>query len=141
VIKIGLDNGIILHTKNPVENIPQELKGRLNVYFNGNEYQYTICYWRKCWNIRHYVKEIFYCSPEDVDIESMCIEDVKEMWCIINTLNKKKKWEDDSHGGSIWSYKEIRDVLDHDLLCLEWLIYFMRHHNSDEYRVEFYDSY
>lgn len=133
---MGLDNGIMLYTKNPVENIPQEIATRLHEEFNGNEYEYTICYWRKCHNIRNCVRETFYRFDDDVSIDNMCISDVKELWCIINTLNKKKRWDN-----SIWTYKEVRDMLDLDLLCIEWLIYYMRHHNDDEYRVVFYDSY
>lgn len=142
MITIGLDNGIILHTKKKVDiPIPLDLEDRLQPSFNGNEYEYEICYWRKCWNIRAGVKNAFHLSPEDVNLDFLAVGDVKEIWKVINFLNKKKRWEHGDEGDSIWTYKEMRDHLDNDLTALEWLIYVMRHTRSDEYRVEFYDSY
>lgn len=139
---MGLDNGIILHTKKKVEiPFPLDLEGDLEPSFNGNEYEYSICYWRNCWNIRAGVKNAFHLPPDDVNLEFLAVGDVKEIWHVIHRLNKKKRWEHCDEGDSIWTYKEIRDHLDNNLTALEWLIYVMRHMRSDEYRVKFYDSY
>lgn len=136
---MGLDNGLTLITKKEVnEPLPFDVEGRFHPYFDGNEYEYNLCHWRKCDNIRDCIRETFYRPSDDVSMDNMCIDDVKQVWHIINTLNKKKRWEQDD---SFWSYKEVRDMLDYDLLCIEWLIHYMRHHNDDEYRVVFYDSY
>ena len=138
---MGLENGLLLITKEKInEPLPFDVEDRFHPNFDGNEYEYQLCFWRKCRNIRNCVREAFYRFDDDVSIDNMCINDVKELWCIINTLNKKKRWDPDERD-SIWTYKEVRDMLDYDLLCIEWLIHYMRHHNDDEYRVVFYDSY
>lgn len=74
----------------------------------------------------------------------MTIEDVKNIWRAINQLNSKRAWDT---GDSIWTWREMKDHLDYDLLTLEWLINFMQEHtcaHSNEplvYMIEFYDSY
>lgn len=136
---MGLENGIVLHTKYPVDvALPLDLDDRLEPVFDGNEYRYSICFWRKCWNIRRDIITAFGGDHDDGNRDFLDVGDIKAIWHVINHLNKKKRWDD---GDSIWTYKEIRDHLDRDLTALEWLICVMRHHNSDEYRVEFYDSY
>lgn len=130
---MDLDNGLILHTKEPVD-FPKELN--INDWWQSNgQYHYGICYWRKCWNIRREVAYIIEAPLDYVAKYSLDISEVKNIWRAINELNSKRAWES---GESIWSYNEIRDHLDRDLLRLEWLIDFMRDH---ECQVEFYDSY
>ena len=130
---MGLDNGLILHTKEPVD-FPKELN--INDWWQSNgQYHYGICYWRKCWNIRREVAYIIEAPLDYVAKYGLDISEVKNIWRAINELNSKRAWESDE---SIWSYNEIKDHLDRDLLRLEWLISFMRDH---ECQVEFYDSY
>ena len=130
---MGLDNGLDLHTKKPVD-FPKELN--INDWWQSNgEYHYGICYWRKCWNIRREVAYIIEAPLDYVAKYGLDISEVKNIWRAINELNSKRAWESDE---SIWSYNEIKDHLDRDLLRLEWLISFMRDH---ECQVEFYDSY
>ena len=130
---MGLDNGLDLHTKKPVD-FPKELN--INDWWQSNgEYHYGICYWRKCWNIRREVAYIIEAPLDYVAKYNLDVSEVKNIWRAINELNSKRAWES---GESIWSYDEIRDHLDRDLLRLEWLIGFMRDH---ECQVEFYDSY
>ena len=130
---MGLDNGLDLHTKKPID-FPKELN--INDWWQSNgEYHYGICYWRKCWNIRREVAYIIEAPLDYVAKYNLDVSEVKNIWRAINELNSKRAWES---GESIWSYDEIRDHLDRDLLRLEWLIGFMRDH---ECQVEFYDSY
>ena len=136
---MGLDNGIILYTQTPIENIPKELSGRLgDVCRTELGYEYDICYWRRCRNVRRNIAEvIFGYMPYDCNKEDLDVGDVKEIYYVIKYLNKRHIW-DQIDNDSMWTYDEIHDQLDDDLLYLEWLIYFMR---RNECRVDFYDSY
>ena len=131
---MGLDNGLILHTAKQI-NFPKEL--HIDDWWQSNgQYHYGICYWRKCWNIRHEMAHIINAPLDYVAKYDLDITEVKNLWRAINELNSKRAWED---GDSFWSYDEMRDHLDNDLLKLEWLIDFMG--KDDESQVEFYDSY
>lgn len=142
MIKIGLDNGIILYTNRPIDPVPAELRGRIPEVQNANHtelgYEYGICYWRGCENIRRNISEELYggprvyCAKDELDIG-----DVKAIWHVIDFLNRRHIW-DQIDNDSMWTYNEIHDMLDDDLLYLEWLIYFMK---NNECRVDFYDSY
>lgn len=131
---MGLDNGLILHTAKQI-NFPKEL--HIDDWWQSNgQYHYGICYWRKCWNIRREMAHIINAPLDYVAKYNLDITEVKNLWRAINELNSKRAWED---GDSFWSYDEMRDHLDNDLLKLEWLIDFMG--KDDESQVEFYDSY
>jgi len=136
---MGLENGVVLYTKDPVDvALPLDFGERSTPTFDGNEYCYSICFWRKCWNIRRDIITALGGDYDDGNRDFLDVGDVKAIWHVINHLNKKKRWNE---GDSIWTYKEIRDHLDGDLTALEWLIYVMRQLNPDNYHVEFYDSY
>lgn len=131
---MGLDNGLILHTAKQI-NFPKEL--HIDDWWQSNDqYHYGICYWRKCWNIRREMAHIINAPLDYVAKYDLDITEVKNLWRAINELNSKRAWED---GDSFWSYDEMRDHLDNDLLKLEWLIDFMG--KDDESQVEFYDRY
>lgn len=127
--------------------VPRELERAsesiCSAYSNGYTFEYDLCYWRKCWNIREGAGLALGTNlGMDASKDELDIGDVKNIWHVINYLNHKRAWDE---GNSIWTYKEIRDNLDSALLTLEWLVYFMRKHekefkNGDIY-VEFYDSY
>lgn len=140
---MGLDNGLILHTKELIE-IPKEIDGfialepvsLINAVF---PYHYELCYYRKCWNLRREIgRAINAESVEYVSKPWLTISDVKNIWHAINEINSKRIWES---GDTIWTWREIKPILDRDLLVIEWLISYMRTHDSSTYMVEFYDSY
>ena len=133
---MGLDNGLILHSKEKIK-FPDEVPGR-DWWESSGYYHYSLCYWRKCWNIRHEVAQIISAPLDYVAKYNLDITEVKNLWRAINELNSKRAWE---NSDSFWSYDEMRDHLDKDLLALEWLIHFMRTHKEEDYAVEFYDSY
>lgn len=139
---MGLDNGLILHSRNMIKAAerPPKVTSLGADEINGDPvWDYEICYWRKCWNIRNKVAYALDLPRDYVQKYDLSIDDVKQIWHIINKLNSPNIWE--SEGGSMWDYNEMHDHLDSDLLALEWLIHFMRTHKEDEYMVEFYDSY
>ena len=140
---MGLDNGLVLYTKEPIE-VPKEIEKLITIATHEEwDYsrEYELLYFRKCWNVRNAVGRALDAGLEYCAKSGLTIDDVKSIWWVINQLNSKHSWE----GGSIWSYEEIKDRLDNSLLILEWLIHFMREHYyigaSADYIVEFYDSY
>lgn len=136
---MGLDNGLILHSKEKVE-FPQELN-TINWVYEDGMYHYEICYWRKCWNIRREMAYIINAEFDYVAKYGLDIEEIKNLWRAINDLNSKRSWET---GDSFWTYEEIKNHLITDLLRLEWLISFMQIHKkelNEKIWVEFYDSY
>lgn len=137
---MGLDNGLILHTREPIE-IPEELHFNLSIEDEPLKYSYELLYFRKCWNIRREVIRALNASYEYCGKAWLTIDEVKQIWWAIHELNHESAWE---CGSSIWMYDEIKDRLDRSLLALEWLVNFMREHIGDKepfYMVEFYDSY
>ena len=138
---MGLDNGIILHSKNAIKasKRPECVTSLGADDINGVPmWDYEICYWRKCWNIRREVAHIIDAPLDYVAKHDLDIYEVKNIWRAIYNLNSPRTWDERE---SIWTYEEITDNLDKALEALEWLIQFMREHKDDEYSVEFYDSY
>lgn len=141
---MGLDNGIILRTKHEVK-FPSELNMIECVdygFADDNKtvafYEYHLCYWRKCYSLR---QDIIH--DINMNSESYCklltIDDVKNIWHILNYYNKKKHW---NRAESIWEWRDIKDSIRRHLLRLEWLIYFMKtHEDESDFAVLFYDSY
>ena len=141
---MGLDNGLILHSKEPID-FPREIIDYIDKLpvdahtARTFPYKYELCYWRKCWNLRREIGHALgAANVEYVDKSWLTISDVKNIWHAINQLSSRRVWES---GDSIWSWSEIKDHLARDLLIIDWLIYFMRQHEESEYMVEFYDSY
>lgn len=137
---MGLDNGLILHTREPIE-IPEDFRFDFSIENEPLKYSYEILYFRKCWNIRREVVRALNADYEYCGKAWLTIDEVKKIWWAINEINHENIWES---GSSIWTYDEIKDKLDRSLLALEWLIGFMREHVGDKtpfYMVEFYDSY
>lgn len=136
---MGLDNGIVLKTKNSIIEKPDWVK------FNGSPaehddgfLEYDICYWRKCWNIRGAIFDIL----EKVDEREWEFElSINQVVAIRDRMYKfLTEGEDwDESGDSIWLFEEIIPVLTQDILNLSWLIEYMK---KDVHAiVYFYDSY
>ena len=61
---MGLDNGIVLatHHKINMDDIPEYIVIEEDDWRNNDDdyndgYYYDVCYWRKCWNIRNFIKK------------------------------------------------------------------------------------
>lgn len=132
---MGLDNGIILKTKNKIENIPEYIKiSEINYDNDKNFYSYDICYWRKCWNIRN---KIFIIAKNSVDggIGELTISDIETIKNILfEFLCNGENWD-----GSIWEFGEMIPQLAQDIVNLSWLTNYLKN-NSKSYSY-FYDSY
>lgn len=139
---MGLDNGLILHSRNMIKAAERPPKvtslGGYDDYDGKPMFDYEVLYYRKCPNIRRAIAHALDLPLDYVHKFDLSIEDVKAIWHIINENNNVYAWD---HSDAMWDYNEMHDHLDSDLLSLEWLIHFMRTHKEDEYMVEFYDSY
>lgn len=136
---MGLDNGIVLKTKNSIIEKPDWVK------FDGSPaehddgfLEYDICYWRKCWNIRGAIFDIFEkVDKREWEFELSINQVVAIRDRIYRFLTEGEDW--DESGESIWLFEEIIPVLTQDILNLSWLIEYMK---KDVHAiVYFYDSY
>jgi hypothetical protein len=140
---MGLDNGIHLKTKNKIdlndwEITPDYVKIEFDEFSTkeyNDGYYYDICYWRKCWNIRHIILNIVGKENDggiyEIDKPSQIQNIINE---IIILLENMEEWEQ-----SIWTAKEMIPHLAQDIVNLSWLKKYKVEH--PEAKIIFYDSY
>ena len=97
-------------------------------------YDFEICYWRKCWNIRSLIFGCIGSCDNDGEVP-IKREDIPKIIDILKSLNSKN-WEDE--GGSIWTYEEQKPHIKQQIKDLKKVYRLMGKHNLDVY---FYDSY
>ena len=136
---MGLDNGIVLKTKNSIIEKPSWVKfiGNPAEHDDGS-LEYDICYWRKCWNIREAIFNILEDDDRrewEFELSLNQVVAIRDRLC--RFLTEGEDWEE--LGDSIWSFEEMIPVLTEDILNLSWLIGYMK---KDVHAiVYFYDSY
>lgn len=132
---MGLDNGIIARSKEPIKALKDfEDKTGWDDY-DGHEYD--ICYWRKCWNIRYTILRgiINYNCREEKYEHPLTIDHIDAIIYMLGHFNEDN-WQE--AGGSIWSFDDMRPCLKRDIKVLKKLRKVMKKH---EIEVWFYDSY
>lgn len=141
---MGLDNGILLRTKKPLPaDCPIDLEGvREPDIYKGEWFEYEICYWRKCWNIREKMYYILYndgAPVKEFDVNGfLSLSAFKRVWKMLNDFNEKN-WKYPRE--TIWEWVEFEDHIERDLQVIEWLIQLLKDWDTDDYEIEFYDSY
>lgn len=130
---MGLDNGIILRTKNKIENIPYYV----DVQYSPVNEEYTICYWRKCGTLRDEILTAIDAEPDEYSFE-LSTGDVQNIIDVILSYFSDISYWDDV-GNSIWNFKEMIPHFAQDIVNLEWLMDYMKDNVAAV--VEFYDSY
>lgn len=152
---MGLDNMIYVRARERVKTPPEVKWGsdwsqvhyydwvedyEIKEYYIEGKYDRELCYWRKCWNIRGLMLEIV---GDRYDVRdghvTLTIDDLEKFYKALFNLNSPKGWK--NNDDSIWEYKEMRDVLDQDLMNLEWLIWYMNQEDNQIEEVFFVDSY
>lgn len=127
---MGLDNGVVLKTKFPV-NIPHP-----PFDWHKDPDEHEVCYWRKFWGLRNTVVTEFHQIEECANIQ-LNAEGVGKLRCILEEFLDREFYE--QNGDSIWDYE---DYLLHNIECcknLIWLQNFLEEHPNEE--CYFYDSY
>ena len=135
---MGLDNGINIRRTEYTDNIP-ELKRFEDDWCRKYKSNFEVCYWRKCWNIRHM---IFY-TVENIDnngySELLTKQDIENIIKGLQSFNADN-WQD--NGGSIWEWEDeewsYSYKLKQDIKNLQVLSELMDKYDLEVY---FYDSY
>lgn len=134
---MGLDNGIIIK-RNEYSNKIKALKRFVDSYDKEEKYDFDVCYWRKCWNVRHDILNILDSGEDEEYYFILSIKNVKQIIKILKSYNEKT-WEYGGWSGSIWLWSEHKKVNRKHIKNLKRLIRLMKKY--PELEVYFYDSY
>ena len=131
---MGLDNSIEVKRTEYSKNIP-ELQKFIDPWDEKYGYNFSICYWRKCWNVRGAIFDVT--DPKPMD-NCICELNKDEIDRIIDVLGKfnADNWNDDL--GSIWGWDDVEDKMQQDIENLQELRQLMDKYNLE---VIFVDSY
>lgn len=132
---MGLDNSIEIRRTPYTDKIPK--LQRFNAEWDTKrEFDFCVCYWRKCWNVRGVIFDVVDCGKPMDNLE--CPLNAGEIDRIIVALQSfnADNWNDAL--GSIWSWEDVEEKLKTDVKNLKILRKLM-----DKYDLEvfFVDSY
>ena len=125
--------------RNEYTNNIKELKRFEESWDKEHEYDFSICYWRKCWNVRHMIMDSIKCTYDGCESEPLTIEHIEKIVQGLKAFNSRN-WQDD--GGSIWDWDDedwpYSKKIKQDIKNLKYLIKLMKKYDLEAY---FYDSY
>ena len=136
---MGLDNGIILKLSD--KKVPKDFPEQ-DSWWAGDQKEidrtgeFTVAYWRKCWDIREIILGVLHAGQEggEYPVEAEDLPAIRRG--IVKLLNPKNYEE---RSDSIWEYEERIDGELQILLNLMWLENYLKSHPEDS--AYFYDSY
>ena len=131
---MGLDNGICVKRTDKTANIPELLRFE-DDWIRKYQTDYEVCYWRKCWNVRHMIMDVVTGGFSDSYRIFLTADDVSRIAEALGSFTEHN-WEDE--GGSIWEFCEYKEILGDQIANLGVLKRLMQEH---ELAVYFYDSY
>lgn len=135
---MGLDNGIEVK-RNEHTNSILELRQFELEYDKNHEYDFEICYWRKCWNVRNDILWIIGERFGDQYEYNLDKEDVDQIIKLFESYNADN-FEDS--GGCVWDWDDeeypYSEKIKQDIENLKMLRQLMDKYVLDVY---FYDSY
>ena len=131
---MGLDNSIEIK-RTPYTDSISELRQFNLDWDNKHEYDFSVCYWRKCWNIRNGILDILGDRFSDQLRFHLNTENIDKIIAFLKSLNKHN-WNDD--GGSIWTWEEYKNHIKDDIKKLKMLRKLMKKYDL---KVVFIDSY
>ena len=130
---MGLDNGIDIKRNEASMKIYDKLEYFEEEWEKGCGYDFKICYWRKCWNIRSL---IFDCIGNcDNTITPIQREDIPKIIKVLKSLNDENWYNE---GDSIWTYEEQEPHIKRQIKNLKKVYKLMGKYDLEVY---FYDSY
>ena len=131
---MGLDNSIEIK-RTPYTDSISELRQFNLDWDNKHEYDFSVCYWRKCWNIRNGILDILGDRFSDQWRFHLNTENIDKIIAFLKSLNQHN-WNDD--GGSIWTWEEYKNHIKDDIKKLKMLRKLMKKYDL---KVVFIDSY
>ena len=135
---MGLDNSIEIKRNAYTNSIPELRQFELE-YDKAYEYDFEICYWRKCWNIRNDILWIIGERFGDQYEYVLTKEDIDQ---IIKLLESYNAGNFEDSGSYIWDWDDdeypYSKKIQQDIESLKVLRQLMDKYELDVY---FYDSY
>lgn len=135
---MGLDNGIQIKRNTSTNSIP-ELKQFELAYDNKHQFDFEICYWRKCYNIRNMIMDVVESARDNDNSDILTTTDIEKIIHGLQSFNSAN-WQE--NGGSIWDWDDeeypYSEKIQYDIENLKKLQTLMEKYDLEVY---FYDSY
>lgn len=135
---MGLDNGIQIKRNTSTNSIP-ELKQFELSYDNKHQFDFEICYWRKCYNIRNMIMDVVESARDNDKSDILTTTDIEKIIHGLQSFNSAN-WQE--NGGSIWDWDDeeypYSEKIQRDIENLKNLQTLMEKYDLEVY---FYDSY
>lgn len=135
---MGLDNGIQIKRNTSTNSIP-ELKQFELAYDNKHQFDFEICYWRKCYNIRNMIMDVVESARDNDNSDILTTTDIEKIIHGLQSFNSANWQEND---GSIWDWDDeeypYSEKIQRDIENLKNLQTLMEKYDLEVY---FYDSY
>ena len=135
---MGLDNSIQIKRNTSTNSIP-ELKQFELSYDNKHQFDFEICYWRKCYNIRNMIMDVVESARNNDNSDILTTTDIEKIIHGLQSFNSAN-WQE--NGGSIWDWDDeeypYSEKIQRDIENLKNLQTLMEKYDLEVY---FYDSY
>lgn len=135
---MGLDNGIQIKRNTSTNSIP-ELKQFELAYDNKHQFDFEVCYWRKCYNIRNMIMDVVESAYDNDNSDILTTTDIEKIIHGLQSFNSAN-WQE--NGGSIWDWDDeeypYSEKIQRDIENLKNLQMLMEKYDLEVY---FYDSY
>ena len=135
---MGLDN-VIQSKRNTSTNSIPELKQFELSYDNKHQFDFEICYWRKCYNIRNMIMDVIESARDNDNSDILTTTDIEKIIHGLQSFNSAN-WQE--NGGSIWDWDDeeypYSEKIQRDIENLKNLQTLMEKYDLEVY---FYDSY
>lgn len=135
---MGLDNGIQIKRNTYTNSIP-ELKQFELTYDNKHQFDFEVCYWRKCYNIRNMIMNVVESARDNDNSDILTTTDIEKIIHGLQSFNSAN-WQE--NGGSIWDWDDeeypYSEKIQRDIENLKNLQTLMEKYDLEVY---FYDSY
>ena len=135
---MGLDNSIQIKRNTSTNSIP-ELKQFELSYDNKHQFDFEICYWRKCYNIRNMIMDVVESARDNDNSDILTTTDIEKIIHGLQSFNSAN-WQE--NGGSIWDWDDeeypYSEKIQRDIENLKKLQTLMEKYDLEVY---FYDSY
>lgn len=135
---MGLDNGIQIKRNTSTNSIP-ELKQFELAYDNKHQFDFEICYWRKCYNIRNMIMDVVESARDNDNSDILTTTDIEKIIHGLQSFNSAN-WQE--NGGSIWDWDDEEYPYSEKIQCdIENLKNLQTLMEKYDLEVYFYDSY